>query len=112
MWNKTVDDLKLIEAANKAQISREIDLHGGFDSKILEHAHNFSKGQKQQLDIARALALNPSILILDEATSAIDLKTETKIFEQIFKEKFSCIVATSPDKLNGFLTHFAKVVQL
>ena len=112
MWNKTVDDMKLIEAANKAQISREIDLHGGFDSKILEHAHNFSKGQKQQLDIARALALNPSILILDEATSAIDLKTETKIFEQIFKEKFSCIVATSPDKLNGFLTHFAKVVQL
>lgn len=112
LWNEAINDLALIEATKKAQIYYEIELHGGFDGQILEHANNFSKGQKQQLDIARALALNPAILILDEATSAVDSQTEIEIFKQIFKEKFSCIVATTPDKLNNLLPLFSKIVQL
>lgn len=104
MFSPEVNELNLIKAAKKAQIYYTIEEHGGFTSKVLEHAKNFSSSQKQKLDIARALVKEPQILILDEATSSIDLQTELKIFENLLKESCSCIFISKLGHIPKFCT--------
>ncbi len=68
----------------------------GYDTEILEDGGNLSNGQKQLLCIARIMLMNPPILILDEATSSIDTRTEMKVqdaFARLMKGKTSFIVA-------------------
>ena len=68
----------------------------GYNTKLSEGASNLSAGQKQLLCIARAMALNPPMLILDEATSSIDTLTEIRVqkaFKKLMKGRTSFIVA-------------------
>ncbi len=74
------DEVKIREAAIAAHADHFIrTLPDGYDTVLNEEASNISQGQKQLLTIARAILANPSILILDEATSSVDTRTEVQI---------------------------------
>ena len=92
-WDATIPDSRLIQAATDACIIEEISRRpGGLDSIVAEHAMNFSGGQRQRLEIARAIATDPSILIMDEATSALDPTTEKRIDSNLRERGCSCII--------------------
>jgi ATP-binding cassette subfamily B protein len=77
-------EAEVVSAAQAAQAHDFITrLPGGYDTRIEERGVNLSGGQKQRIAIARALLLHPSILILDDATSSVDVETETKIQEAL-----------------------------
>jgi ATP-binding cassette subfamily B multidrug efflux pump len=74
------DEDKVIAAAKAAQAHEFImTLSQGYDTHIEERGANLSGGQRQRIAIARALLINPKILILDDSTSAVDVETETRI---------------------------------
>ena len=71
---------EVIQAAKAAHVHRFVQtLPGGYQMEINEEATNISQGQKQLLTIARAILADPKILILDEATSSVDTRTEVRI---------------------------------
>ena len=90
-------DEEIVEAAKKSHAHSFIKrLPKGYDTVIGEDGGNLSQGQRQLLSITRALISEPSMLILDEATSSIDTRTELKIqqaFDEMMKGKTSFIVA-------------------
>lgn len=92
MWDETMEDADIMAAAKDAQIHEDIRRAGGYQDRILEEGRDLSGGQRQRLEIARALAKNPSICILDEATSALDAKTEYDVVNAISKRGITCIV--------------------
>lgn len=78
--NQEEKERAIARAAEAASIGNEIrGLPGGFGTLLGERGVNLSGGQKQRLSLARALATDPSILILDDALSAVDVKTEESI---------------------------------
>ena len=93
MWNKSIEDFEVILAARDASIHEDIMLReGGYHHKLLENGKDFSGGQRQRLEIARALAQDPTILIMDEATSALDAKTEYDVVRRITERGITCVV--------------------
>ncbi|MFT3895780.1 MAG: ATP-binding cassette domain-containing protein [Anaerolineales bacterium] len=90
-------DDEVIAAAKAAQAHDFItNLANGYDTRIEERGVNLSGGQKQRIAIARALLLKPSVLILDDSTSSVDVETETKIQDAMktwLKDSTSFVVA-------------------
>ncbi len=94
MWDETVEDYEMILAANDAQIYKRIIKNShGFDSMISGNGRNYSGGEQQRLELARTLAAEPSIMILDEFTSSLDALTEKKVFDAIRQKGVSCLIA-------------------
>jgi ATP-binding cassette subfamily B protein len=90
-------DDELIEAAKAAQVDYFVHtLPDGYNLEINEEADNISQGQKQLLTIARAILSDPKTLILDEATSSVDTRTEVliqKAMDNLMKDRTSFIIA-------------------
>jgi ATP-binding cassette subfamily B multidrug efflux pump len=88
---------EVISAAKAAQAHEFImGLAQGYDTRVEERGVNLSGGQKQRIAIARALLLRPSIMILDDSTSSVDVETETKIQEAMkdwLRDSTSFVVA-------------------
>ena len=88
---------EVVEAAKAAHVHRFVQtLPGGYNMVLNEEASNVSQGQKQLLTIARAILADPKILILDEATSSVDTRTEIRIqkaMDNLMKGRTSFIIA-------------------
>ena len=95
--NLNATDEEVIEAAKAARVHRFVQtLPGGYQMELNEEASNVSQGQKQLLTIARAILADPKILILDEATSSVDTRTEVQIqkaMDTLMKGRTSFIIA-------------------
>lgn len=81
--NKEANDEMIHNAANKAQAGFIEQMKDGYDSLLGSGAVNVSGGQKQRISIARGILKNSSVLILDDATSALDAMTEAKVRENL-----------------------------
>ncbi len=95
--NENANETQVIEAAKAAHVHHFIKtLPKGYSSILNEESDNISAGQKQLLTIARVILANPKILILDEATSSIDTRTELQIqdaMDNLMKGRTSFIIA-------------------
>jgi ATP-binding cassette subfamily B protein len=84
------NDDEVIAAAKAAQAHEFImELAQGYDTHVEQRGANFSGGQKQRLAIARALLLQPRVLILDDSTSSVDVETETRIQEALESQQYN-----------------------
>ena len=97
LGNKAIDDARIVWAAKEVHADEFVrKIEGDYQSEVKERGAGLSVGQKQLISFARALAFDPKILILDEATSSIDTETEQLIqqaVDRVMMERTSLVVA-------------------
>ena len=93
MWDNSIEDFEMILACRDAGLHDMItERDGGYNCEVYENGKNFSGGEKQRLEIARALAQDPTIIVMDEATSALDSVTEHEVIKSISERGITCII--------------------
>ncbi|MBR7677183.1 NHLP family bacteriocin export ABC transporter peptidase/permease/ATPase subunit [Streptomyces daliensis] len=93
LWDPSIPDEAVVAALQDAAIHETLSRRpGGIHCRVEQDGRNFSGGQRQRLEIARALVRRPSILVLDEVTSALDAETERVIIDNLRRRGCACVV--------------------
>lgn len=94
LWDEMISQEDLVKGAKDAQIHERImETDTGYATYVLENGVNYSAGEQQRMELARALSRKPSILLLDEFTSAMDALTEEKVFRALKERAVTCVIA-------------------
>ncbi len=111
-FNNEAEDIYFTKAINTAELQDFIDtLPKGLDTIVSERGASLSGGQKQRIMLARALALNPKILLLDDFTSRVDNKTEAKILNNI-KVNYPQLTLISVTQKIQSVEHYDQIILL
>ncbi|GGX61996.1 NHLP family bacteriocin export ABC transporter peptidase/permease/ATPase [Streptomyces hiroshimensis] len=93
LWDPSVPDEAVIAALQDAAVYDVVARRpGGIHSRVEQDGRNFSGGQRQRLEIARALVRRPSVMVLDEVTSALDAVTEQTVMDNLRRRGCACVV--------------------
>ncbi|MEU0665021.1 NHLP family bacteriocin export ABC transporter peptidase/permease/ATPase subunit [Streptomyces lavendulocolor] len=93
LWDPSIPDDAVTAALRDAAVYDDVARRpGGIHSRVEQDGRNFSGGQRQRLEIARALVRRPSVLVLDEVTSALDARTEQVIIDNLRRRGCACVV--------------------
>ncbi|MER6445943.1 NHLP family bacteriocin export ABC transporter peptidase/permease/ATPase subunit [Streptomyces venezuelae] len=93
LWDPSLSDEAVVAALQDAAVYDVVARRpGGVHSRVEQDGSNFSGGQRQRLEIARALVRRPSVMVLDEVTSALDAETEQIIIDNLRRRGCACVV--------------------